>query len=249
MSPADQLTGLDFVTEATARERADEAHEPAWLLADRLDAVRLVDTLPAEPNRLFTTYLDLRQVHFADVTPHAVVADVRDETATGALPAGAGAFLHVREDAVVGRALSAEAKAAGVVVDTFANVLRDRPELLREILEGRTTLPADDVFAQLARAAYAVGALVHVPPGVHLSEPIVVRWSVGAAGRALVTRTVIHLGNGARASLLEEQRSSVEGGGSAPGPARACGRARARCSWTKAPRSRSRASRTWARTP
>ncbi len=213
MSPADQLTGLDFVTEATARERADQAHEPAWLLADRLDAVRLFDTLPAEPNRLFTTYLDLRQVHFADVTPYAVVMDLRDEATTGALPAGAGAFLHVREGAVVGRALSTEAKAAGVVVDTFANVLRDRPELLEEILKGQATLPADDAFAQVARATYAVGALVHVPPGVHLSAPIVVRWSVGAAGHALVTRTVIHLGKGARASLLEEQRSSIEGGG------------------------------------
>jgi len=36
-----------------------------------------------------------------------------------------------------------------------------------------------------------------------------VRWSVGSSGRALVSRTVVHLGKGAHASLLEEQRSSV----------------------------------------
>ena len=51
-----------------------------------------------------------------------------------------------------------------------------------------------------------------MPPGVQLREPIVVRWSVGEAGRALVTRTVIHLGKGAQARLLEEQRSSLDGG-------------------------------------
>jgi Fe-S cluster assembly protein SufD len=210
VSPADQLTGLDFVTEATARERAAQVDEPPWLLADRLDAVQRFDSLPVEPNRLFTTYLDLRQVHFGDVTPYVEVADTTADAAS--LPAGASAFLHIREGAVVGRALSAEARAAGVVVDTFAGVLRSNPALLGEILEGAHTLPDDDVFAQLARATYAVGALVHVPPAVQLREPIVVRWGVGAAGRALVTRTVIHLGKGAGARLLEEQRSSLKSG-------------------------------------
>jgi Fe-S cluster assembly protein SufD len=210
VSPADHLTGLDFVTEATARERAAKVDEPAWLLADRLDAVRRFESLPVEPNRLFTTYLDLRQVHFGDLTPYAEVAD-DGAAAAASLPAGASAFLHIRDGAVVGRALSAQARAAGVVVDTFANVLRSHPALLGEILEGARTLPDDDIFAQLARATYAVGAVVHVPPGVQLREPIVVRWSVGAAGRALVTRTVIHLGKGAQARLLEEQRSSLDG--------------------------------------
>jgi len=208
VSPADQLTGLDFVTEATARERAAHVDEPAWLLADRLDAVRRFQALPVEPNRLFTTYLDLRQVHFGELTPYAEVVDPADDAAS--LPEGASAFLHICEGEVAGRALSAEARAAGVVVDTFANVLRDRPALLGEILKDQATLPDDDVFAQLARATYAVGALVHVPPGVRLSEPIVVRWSVGASGRALVTRTVVHLGKGAQARLLEEQRSSSD---------------------------------------
>jgi len=210
VSPADHLTGLDFVTEATARDRAAHADEPAWLLADRLDAVGRFETLPAEPNRLFTTYLDLRQARFGELRPYPVVA-YAGTAADGGVPEGAGAFLHVREDTVVGRALSAEARAAGVVVDTFANVQRERPDLLREILADQATLPADDAFAQLARATYAVGALVHVPAGVRLSQPIVVRWSVGSGGRALVTRTVIHLGKGAQARLLEEQRSSREG--------------------------------------
>ena len=217
MSPADHLTGLDFVTEATARERAASTDEPAWLLADRLDAVRRFDGSPIEPNRLFTTYLDLRQVHFGELAPYATVADRARNADAAALPEGAGAFLHVREDAVVGRALSAEARAAGVIVDTFANVRREQPDLLREILADQATLPVDDVFAQLARATYAVGALVHVPAGVHLREPILLRWSIGDSGRALVTRTVIHLGRGAQARLLEEQRSSLEGRAGAQG--------------------------------
>ncbi len=43
-----------------------------------------------------------------------------------------------------------------------------------------------------------------VPDGVRLTQPIVVRWSVGAPGRALHARTVVELGEGASASLVEE---------------------------------------------
>ena len=57
------------------------------------------------------------------------------------LPAGASAFLHIREGAVVGRALSAEARAAGVVVDTFADVLREPPGAARRDPGGRAHPP------------------------------------------------------------------------------------------------------------
>ncbi|MDQ3937402.1 MAG: SufD family Fe-S cluster assembly protein, partial [Chloroflexota bacterium] len=94
---------------------------------------------------------------------------------------------------------------AGVVVDSFANVLRERPQLLRAAIEGGTTLPTDDKFAQFARAHAALGVVVHVPAGVVLERPIVVRWSIGTPGRGLVSRTVITLGENAIASILEEQ--------------------------------------------
>jgi Fe-S cluster assembly scaffold protein SufB len=46
---------------------------------------------------------------------------------------------------------------------------------------------------------------VEIPDGVHLEAPIVLRWPSAAPGRALVTRTIVTLGAGASASLVEEQ--------------------------------------------
>jgi Fe-S cluster assembly protein SufB len=197
---------LSFVTEAAIRAQAQAASEPDWFVAERMDAVRRFAELPTEINPLFTLYLDLRAAKLADVVPYQVVGEAADLSTR--LPEGAAALLEVREDAVVAHGLSPAARDAGVVVDTFANVLRTQPELIRRIVEAGASLPGDDRLAQLARAAAGVGVLVHVPDGVELAEPIVVRWAVGAGGRALISRTIVSLGTGAHARFLEEQIDS-----------------------------------------
>jgi Fe-S cluster assembly scaffold protein SufB len=56
-----------------------------------------------------------------------------------------------------------------------------------------------------------------VPAGVRLERPIVVRWSAGAPGRGLLTRTIIELGDGAMASIVEELGASDEADGQGSG--------------------------------
>jgi len=198
--------GLRFVTEENARRISAALGEPGWLLGERLDAVRRYSELPAETNPLFTTYLDLRAARFAEIEPYA-------EPVTGGqlsteLPEGAAVLLHVDEGRVAAHALSSAARSAGVVVDTVENVLRERPELLHRVIADGRTLPPRDAFAQVPRAVSTVGAFVHVPAGVALEEPIVVRWSVGRPGRGLISRTVVHVGEDAHIRLLEEQVES-----------------------------------------
>ena len=50
-----------------------------------------------------------------------------------------------------------------------------------------------------------------MPAGVKLARPIILRWEVGQGGRALLTRTILDLGAGASASVLEELDSSSNG--------------------------------------
>jgi Fe-S cluster assembly scaffold protein SufB len=202
----------DFITQAGVHARAAAAGEPDWLVAERMDALQRFGELPLEVNPLFTLYVDLRAARLAQTVPYETVGETIDPQAR--VPDGVAALLEVREDAVAARSLSAETQAAGVVVDTFANVLRDRPQLIRDVVAGGESLPADDKLAQLARAASVVGVVVHVPAGVELAEPIVVRWAVGAGGRALVSRTVVSLGAGAHARLFEEQIGSGAANGS-----------------------------------
>ncbi|MEX2546614.1 MAG: SufD family Fe-S cluster assembly protein [Chloroflexota bacterium] len=194
---------LPFAGEDRVRRLSANLKEPKWLLGDRLAAFKSYLDLPIETNNLFTLYVDLRLARFAEIDPYEETTEAPQ--VADVVPEGASALIEVAEDKVVARALSAEAKSAGVVIDTFANVLRNRPELLREALDGGTTLPANDKFAQFARSHSALGVLIHIPRNAALEKPIVVRWAAGEPGRGLVSRMLIDVGENASVSVLEEQ--------------------------------------------
>jgi len=199
---------LPFAGEESVRRISELSGEPEWLLADRLAALKLYDELPVETNSLFTLYVDLRAANFDQISTYQSAGYATNVAET--LPEGAAALIEIAEDKVVARALSAEAKQAGLVVDTFANVLRSNPDSLKRALDGGATLPANDKFAQFARSHAAIGIYVNVPSGAALDKPIVLRWAAGQPGKGLVSRTLIDVGEGASASVFEEQVPSVE---------------------------------------
>jgi Fe-S cluster assembly scaffold protein SufB len=100
--------------------------------------------------------------------------------------------------------LTAEAEAAGVHLETFAAALERDPDGLRADLEGGPSLPVDDKLAQLARGFWSQGVRLVVPAGVRIDRPFLVRWAVGNPERALISRTLIRLGEGAEAAVVEE---------------------------------------------
>ena len=203
---------LDWATETHVRGTSSALSEPEWLAQDRLAALALVRELPAEPNQLFTSYLDLRAVDFGAVEPYPPTPAAADADGVE-LPAGAAALVHVDERALVGRVLSEEARSKGLIVSSLAEAARETPELVRDLIDGGGSLPADDTFGQVARAFHSLGLFIHVPAGVVLESPIVVRWSTGAPGFGLISRSVISLGEDAHASVFEEQVASAAASG------------------------------------
>src|SRR4029079_4509239 len=117
----------------------------------------------------------------------------RTDVASIELPAGSDGLIVVTDGDLTGVALSAEARAAGVELTSLGDLLRRDPDRARALLDGGVALPADDRFAQLTRATGSQGVVLAVPAGVRLARPIVFRWVVTAAGRALLSRTVIAL--------------------------------------------------------
>ena len=176
------------------------AGEPEWLAADRRSAFAAFRTLPSEPNRLYTPYIDLRAAELADT---AIVGDsVVSREGTASAEADAVAEIIEGREASIG--LSDEARAAGVTV----RLVHDDLDAARDLLTREGSLPEGDRFAQLTRAAWSQGLLIDVPAGVQLEHPIVVRWALGEADRALLTRTLIRLGEDAHASVVEELMQS-----------------------------------------
>jgi len=194
---------LPFAGEDVVRQISATLEEPKWLLEDRLAALQLFDELPVETNNLFTLYIDLRAAKFDEIQTYVETGDAAVVAET--VPEGAAALIEIAEGRVVARGLSSEAKEAGIVLDTFANVLRTRPELLQSALSTAATLPDNDKFAQFARAHSAIGVMLHVPRNVALQQPIVIRWAAGEPGKGLVARTLIDLAENASVSVLEEQ--------------------------------------------
>ncbi len=201
-SPSD-LT-ITFLDEAHVRARVASAGEPDWLLADRLAAQSLVDALPVESNQLYTTYLDLRAAQLSAVRPY----ELPDSVPAPGAPAGpddaTAAFIEIREDGPPTRWLSDEARAAGVTLATFGELVASDPERLRRHLDGGGQIPADEKLAQAIRAHWNQGILLEIPAGARLERPVVVRWAAGAPDRALLGRTLITVGADAQASIVEE---------------------------------------------
>jgi Fe-S cluster assembly scaffold protein SufB len=173
---------------------------PDWLVADRRDAYALWASLPAESNLLYTPYIDLRGAALEGA--RLVGPSGGDESAppSSTLPGDADALIEVVEGGRAGVALSEAAIESGVRLRGLADDLDDvRDDLTREHV-----LSTTDKFAQLTRAFWSQGVVLDVPAGVRLSKPIVIRWALGAPDRALVTRTVVRVGDGAAASVVEE---------------------------------------------
>ena len=173
------------------------ATSPDWLAADRRAGYEAWSALPGESNLLYTPYIDLRA---AQLEGARFATDHATERGTGTLPADADGLIEITEGRVTSVEVSEAAHESGVAIRS----LLDDVEAIRDLLDGGPSLPATDKFAQLTRALWSQGVLIEVPAGVSLAKPIVVRWAVGAADRALVTRTLIRLGDGATASVVEE---------------------------------------------
>ena len=198
---------------ATRSSRAAQVDEPAWLLADRLAAVGRVRGAAGRAQPAVH--------HLPRPAPGPIFGDadaVRrgDRRARAAeqasLPAGGDArSCTSARTRVVGRALSAEARAAGVVLDTFADVLAESARAARRAPGGRPhAARRRQVFAQLTRAPGTQGVLVAraAPASACASRSS----SAGASGRPAVrssTRTVDPPRQG-RPGLASSRSSRVE---------------------------------------
>lgn len=94
--------------------------------------------------------------------------------------------------------LSAKAKKAGVIFCDLETAVHEHADLLRPRLG--SLVPPDDPFRALSLAAHRGGTFLHVPKGVELTEPFqALHWIThGAAGQAVIPRTVVIVEDGAK---------------------------------------------------
>jgi Fe-S cluster assembly protein SufD len=202
-------TLVDFPVKPEARPYLDafdeRAHERPWLREARRRGLNRFAELgfPSRKSESWR-YLDLQPLAQHPILPAArpsarVLRAMGDHLTALLLP-GKGARL-VLVDGHFAEELSSIEMADGVWFGPTSAAITERPELLEKLVSGS---PAEDhPFAALNAAFFAGGYVLDVASGLEVEDPIeIIHLGSGAAG-SFHTRSLIRLGDGSRASVLE----------------------------------------------
>ena len=180
---------------------------PEWLVARRVAAAERLGSIawptPQEEIWRYSRIDELDLDRFRPATAEELGAP-GDERAPGGGPwaaeAGArAATIVVRDGRVVRHEIDPALEAKGLRVCDLATC---EDELVQQSL-GRASSDTEDAFTVLHDAFLAGGAFVYVPDGVVVEQPIVVlHWSEGD-NEASFPHTLVVLGEGAEATVLD----------------------------------------------
>jgi len=202
---------LGFAEDETVRELSSSRKEPAWFLADRLVALANFKALRIEEHQLFTKYTDISRARVGGTVPYIQPTGLAKNSETDL--AGVSGVYSQEEDSLETLWLDPELEKKGVVFETLQNAVSRHQQQLRTLTFDRASLPERDKFAQMTKALCMAGVVLHVPDNVSVSKPILIRWSIGRENAALLTRTVVSLGNNSSAVVVEETEPSKAAGG------------------------------------
>jgi Fe-S cluster assembly protein SufD len=200
------------MTTAFTPDAARALGGPDWLVERRLRAAeRLADiSWPAAAEEIWR-YSRIDEFDLDRYRPVSLeeIGDVGDERAPGGGPWAAevgktAGMIVVRDGRVVHHELDPALEAAGVRVCGLATCGRD-DEVSRYL--GSCTSETEDAFTVLHDAFLPGGALVSVPAGVVVSDPIVVlHWCEGE-GEASFPHTLVVAGADSEVTVLERAGS------------------------------------------
>jgi Fe-S cluster assembly protein SufD len=217
-TPLTTATGFDVEWSARSIARATEAGEPMWALDRRRAAAGIARTLsfPGRGDDLWRR-TDFRTLEaalpgldpFARV-PHARGIDDLPAAILARLAGEAGnvALVVQRDGEVVLEQTHPALEQQGVVVCSMDRAIRTHGGLLKPALGGLLE-PDYDWYTAIGAALRSGGTFVHVPDGVEAALPIRVFQWLDAPGRLSAPRTVVMLGRGAKATVIEEQLSET----------------------------------------
>jgi Fe-S cluster assembly protein SufD len=195
------------MTDTFTADAARALGGPDWLVERRVAAAERLATLSwPNPEEEIWRYSRIGELDLARYRPfeEAELGRPGDERAPGGGPWAAEAGRHagmivVRDGRVVHHELDPALEAKGVRVCGIATC---EGEDVRDLV-GEASGTSEDTFTVLHDAFLAGGALVQVPAGVVIEDPILVlHWCEGD-GRASFPHTVVSLGEHAEATVLD----------------------------------------------
>ena len=217
------VRGFDVGAAEAAIARAEEAREPSWSLARRRAAADVMRTLsfPGPAHELWrrTDFRSLEAV-IERLDPFAagpVVRRAAELPATLAARLGGGSEPAAIVAQLDSRGVFEQADAGlsrqGVIACGLERAASEHGARLEPVYG---TLIHDDYdwYTAFGGAVRGGGAFVFVPDGVEAAHPIRLFHWIGRPGVLASPRTVVVLGRGARATVIEEELSETAEGAS-----------------------------------
>jgi len=138
---------------------------------------------------------------------HVPAARPGDEDAPALATENAGGIVHVGSTYLEPEGATGDRR---VTLRSLADAMRAEPEAVRALL-GKLVPPRADRFVALATAFQNCGAFINVPAGVAIEAPLQTIWlSRPGETSAVFPQTVVRLGAGARATIVERHVGSRE---------------------------------------
>ncbi len=191
--------------------------EPEWLLDWRLKAYRgwLKMTEPHWPNVKYPT-IDYQDIIYYSAPKTRQPLGSLDEVDPKLLETYEKLGIPLREqkmlagvavDAIfdsvsVGTTYKEQLRAHGVIFCSFAEAVREHPELVQKYL-GSVVPLSDNFFAALNSAVFSDGSFVYVPKGVRCPMELSTYFRINSADTGQFERTLIVADEGAYVSYLE----------------------------------------------
>ena len=195
---------------------AASLNEPEWLMARRLDALRVFRDTPSPQRtdelwrRVELGAFKLDQV-IASISPAANIERPGAAAESAAILQASDApgwMLHV-DGGNVQRHLDPALAAQGVIFTDLATAAREHAELLESRFMTECVKLNDSYFAALHGVLVRGGVVLYVPKGVTIDAPLRALTRLSAETRIGAPHTLVVLDEGARATLIEEFASET----------------------------------------
>jgi Fe-S cluster assembly protein SufD len=184
------------------------AREPEWLAGYRRRSLARFAELGFPRRRSESwRYIDLRALEERPLLPAGSVRAVADAAGRAELDeigfSGAGCRLVLVDGRFAPEFSSIGQLPPGVWFGGMAEAIAERPDLVRSAIEA---LPLDAArpFTALNAAFFADGFVLDVAPGIALDQPVeIVHLASGETGCSIHTRSLVAMGSGSRAAVIE----------------------------------------------
>lgn len=203
------------LSEKVVRQISAHKNEPQWMLDFRLKALQVYESKPmpkwgGDLSKLEETlqeiYFYVRPQDQMERSWDDVPEDIKNTFEKLGIPdaeqkvlAGVGAQY---ESEMVYHSLKKEWSDKGVIFDSIEDGLKNHPELFKKYF-GTIIPTADNKFSAMNSAVWSGGSFVYVPPGVELSTPLQAYFRVNQERMGQFERTLIIIGEGAKAHYIE----------------------------------------------